>query len=40
LATRHALLERGGSLAVRNPSSVVRRVLEVTGLDGLLLESS
>ena len=38
LATRSAVMEHGGSLAVRNPSSTVRRVLEMTGLYSLLTE--
>jgi anti-sigma B factor antagonist len=40
LATRSALLDRGGSFAVRNPSNSVRRALDVTGLAALLIESS
>jgi len=40
LATRSAALEHGGSLVVRNPTNVVRRALELTGLDGLLIEPS
>jgi len=40
LATRNALVDRGGSFAVRNPTSAVRRVLDVTGLAPLLLESA
>jgi anti-sigma B factor antagonist len=40
LATRSAVLEHGGSLAIRNPSSPVRQVLDVTGLAGLLIESA
>jgi anti-sigma B factor antagonist len=38
LATRSAVLEHGGSLAIRNLSSTVRRALEVTGLAGLLID--
>ncbi len=40
LATRSAALEHGGSLVVRNPTNVVRRALELTGLDRLLTEPS
>jgi anti-sigma B factor antagonist len=39
LATRSSVMEHGGSLAVRNPSSTVRRVLEMTGLYTLLTEA-
>jgi anti-anti-sigma factor len=31
-------LDAGGSLHIRNSSAVVRRVVEITGLDALLLE--
>ena len=37
LSTRSALLKRAGSLEIRNPSNVVRRVFDVTGLVDLLL---
>ncbi|MDQ1480906.1 MAG: hypothetical protein QOI44_1767 [Actinomycetota bacterium] len=40
LATRTAVMKHGGSLAVRNPSSTVRRVLEMTGLYALLTEAT
>lgn len=40
LATRSAVLEHGGSLTIRNPSRAVRRVLDVTGLAALLIEST
>jgi len=40
LATRSAVMEHGGSLAVRNPSSTVRRVLEMTGLYTMLTEAT
>ena len=37
LSTRSALLKRGGRLEIRNPSSVVRRIFDVTGLVDLFL---
>ena len=37
LSTRSALLKRGGRLEIRNPSNVVRRIFDVTGLIDLLL---
>ena len=40
LATRSAVLDHGGSLAIRNPSSAVRRLLDLTGLAALLMEST
>jgi anti-anti-sigma factor len=40
LATRSAVLEHGGSLSVRNPSSSVQRVLDVTGLAAMLIETT
>ena len=40
LAARNALVDHGGSFAVRNPSSSVRRALDVTGLAALLIESA
>ena len=39
LSTRSSLLERGATLEVRNPSSAVRQILDVTGLGGVLLET-
>ena len=38
LAARSAVRRHGGSLAVRNPSNTVQRVLEVTGLYDLLIQ--
>ena len=40
LATRTAVMEHGGTLAVRNPSSTVRQVLEMTGLYTMLTEAT
>ncbi|MDQ1509968.1 MAG: anti-sigma factor antagonist [Actinomycetota bacterium] len=39
LATRRAIFEQGGSLAIRS-SRPVRQVLEVTGLAGLFVEAA
>ena len=40
LATRAALVEHGGSLAVRSPSGAVHRLLDLTGVAELLMEST